>query len=57
LGSAPKIEEKSSSPVRFNEARMMRASSISVPVSPGDIQVSVRIRMVLYLLDAWERYS
>jgi uncharacterized protein YggE len=57
LGSALKIEEQSSSPVRFNEARMMRASSISVPVSSGDIQVSVRIRMVFYLLDAWVRNS
>lgn len=52
LGSPHKIDEQSSSPVRFNEARMMKASSSSVPVSPGDIQVSVRVRVVFYLLNA-----
>jgi uncharacterized protein YggE len=52
LGSTLKVEELSSSPVRFNEARMMRASSSSVPASPGAIQVSVRVRMVFLAFES-----
>jgi uncharacterized protein len=52
LGAALKIEEVSSSPVHFRQERMMSAQSSRVPVSPGEIAVSVRVRVVFYLVNA-----
>ncbi|MBT3765109.1 MAG: SIMPL domain-containing protein [Rhodospirillaceae bacterium] len=52
LGAALKIEEVSSSPVQFRQERMMSAQSSRVPVSPGEIAVSVRVRVVFYLVNA-----
>ena len=52
FGSVHKIEEVSSSPVRFRQERMISAASSRVPVSPGEINVSVRVRVIFYLVSA-----
>jgi uncharacterized protein YggE len=52
LGAAFKIVEQSSSPAHLRQERMMSTASSRVPVSPGEILVSVRVRVVFYLVNA-----